>query len=138
MGEVSVYEAKRALDRDLENFRAKVSNRSETKIGRWFAIAGIAGCLAIYNPHGIGGYLSAIATALIPALIIGAIGDGIGALTLAPMNPLILKRGSTSRSSGEWSDDAHDVLADGIVVGRILKVHPASKTAINMTIKDRH
>ena len=27
---------------------------------------------------------------------------------------------------------------DGIVVGRLLKVHPASKMAINMTIKDRH
>src|SRR5262249_29648680 len=34
---------------------------------------------------------------------------------------LILKRASTSRSSGEWSDDDYDVLADGLVVGRILK-----------------
>jgi hypothetical protein len=32
---------------------------------------------------------------------------------------LILKRASASRSSGEWSDDDYDVLADGIVVGRI-------------------
>jgi hypothetical protein len=32
--------------------------------------------------------------------------------------PLILKRASASRSSGEWSDDDYDVLADGIVVGR--------------------
>ena len=30
----------------------------------------------------------------------------------------ILKRASTSRSSGEWSDDDYDVLADGLVVGR--------------------
>jgi hypothetical protein len=49
--------------------------------------------------------------------------------------PLILKRASASRSSGEWSDDDYDVRADGVVVGRILKVHPASKMAINMTIK---
>ena len=34
---------------------------------------------------------------------------------------LILKRASTSRSSGEWDDDDYDVLADGVVVGRIMK-----------------
>ena len=34
---------------------------------------------------------------------------------------LVLKRASTSRSSGEWSDDDYDVLAGGIVIGRILK-----------------
>jgi hypothetical protein len=33
---------------------------------------------------------------------------------------LILKRASASRSSGEWSDD-YDVLAEGKVVGRIVK-----------------
>ena len=33
----------------------------------------------------------------------------------------ILKRASASRSSGEWSDDDYDVLADGVVVGRIMK-----------------
>ena len=32
---------------------------------------------------------------------------------------LILKRASTSRPSGEWDDDDFDVLADGVVVGRI-------------------
>ena len=37
------------------------------------------------------------------------------------MAPLILKRASASRSSGEWSDDDYDVLADGVVVGRIMK-----------------
>ena len=36
--------------------------------------------------------------------------------------PLILKRASASRSCGEWSDDDYDVRADGVVVGRILKV----------------
>ena len=34
---------------------------------------------------------------------------------------LVLKRASASRSSGEWSDDDYDVLAGGVVVGRILK-----------------
>ena len=38
---------------------------------------------------------------------------------------LILKRASASRPSGEWNDDDFDVLADGVVVGRILKVHAA-------------
>jgi hypothetical protein len=38
---------------------------------------------------------------------------------------LILKRASTSRPSGEWDDDDFDVLADGAVVGRIMKVHAA-------------
>ena len=32
---------------------------------------------------------------------------------------LILKRASLSRISGEWKDDDYDVLADGVVVGRI-------------------
>jgi hypothetical protein len=35
---------------------------------------------------------------------------------------LILKRASASRPSGDWSDDDYDVLADGVVVGRIIKV----------------
>ena len=37
------------------------------------------------------------------------------------MSSLILKRGSASRPSGQWSADDFDVLADGAVVGRILK-----------------
>ena len=37
------------------------------------------------------------------------------------MSSLILKRASASRSSGEWSDDDYDVVADGVVVGRIMK-----------------
>jgi hypothetical protein len=32
---------------------------------------------------------------------------------------LILKRGKLSRSSGSWSDEDYDVLADGKVIGRI-------------------
>jgi hypothetical protein len=34
---------------------------------------------------------------------------------------LILKRATASRPSGEWDDDDFDVLADGAVVGRIMK-----------------
>jgi hypothetical protein len=34
---------------------------------------------------------------------------------------LILKRASASRSSGQWNDDDFDVLAEGVVVGRIFK-----------------
>ena len=37
------------------------------------------------------------------------------------MTQLVLKRASASRPSGEWSDDDYDVLADGVVVGRIMK-----------------
>jgi hypothetical protein len=37
------------------------------------------------------------------------------------MPALILKRASASRSSGEWGEDDYDVLADGVVVGRIFK-----------------
>jgi hypothetical protein len=35
------------------------------------------------------------------------------------MTPLILKRASASRSSGQWSDDDYDVLENGAVVVRI-------------------
>ena len=38
---------------------------------------------------------------------------------------LTLKRASASRPSGEWSDDDFDLLSNGTVVGRILKVHTA-------------
>ena len=37
------------------------------------------------------------------------------------MDYLVLKRASASRPSGEWNDDDFDVLADGVVVGRIVK-----------------
>jgi len=38
---------------------------------------------------------------------------------------LILTRASASRSSGEWNEDDYDVLCEGVVVGRIFKVHAA-------------
>ena len=34
---------------------------------------------------------------------------------------LTLKRASASRPSGEWNEDDFDVLAEGVVVGRIMK-----------------
>ena len=38
---------------------------------------------------------------------------------------LVLKRASASRTSGKWSEDDFDVLADGAVVGRIFKANAA-------------
>jgi hypothetical protein len=47
-----------------------------------------------------------------------------GAATRLGMSPpLILKRASASRPSGEWNDDDFDVLADGTVVGRVAAVY---------------
>jgi hypothetical protein len=42
---------------------------------------------------------------------------------------LTLKHASASRSSGEWGADDYDVLADGVVVGRVFKTaaSPAGK-----------
>ena len=48
-----------------------------------------------------------------------------GLLLLASMTQLLLKRASASRPSGHWNDDDFDVLVDGAVVGRIMKVHAA-------------
>ena len=41
------------------------------------------------------------------------------------MAHLILKRASASRPSGEWRYDDYDVIADGVVVGRIMKAAAA-------------
>jgi hypothetical protein len=41
------------------------------------------------------------------------------------MTTLLLKRASASRPSGEWDDDDYDVLADGVVVGRIMETAAA-------------
>ena len=38
---------------------------------------------------------------------------------------LTLKRAAASRSSGEWGEDDYDVIADGVVVGRIMKAAAA-------------
>ena len=38
---------------------------------------------------------------------------------------LILKRASACRPSGEWNDDDFDVLADGVMVGRIFEANAA-------------
>jgi hypothetical protein len=38
---------------------------------------------------------------------------------------LILKRASTSHSSGEWSNDNYDVLAEDVVVDRTMKAAAA-------------
>jgi hypothetical protein len=45
----------------------------------------------------------------------------------APIGPLSAPTpySLASRPSDEWNDDDFDVLVDGVVVGRILKVHAA-------------
>src|ERR1700730_11592932 len=48
-----------------------------------------------------------------------------GGRGLPPVTSLLLKRASTSRPSGEWSDEDYDVLADGGAVVGIFKVHAA-------------
>jgi hypothetical protein len=47
------------------------------------------------------------------------------AMIEAGQDVLILKRASASRSSGQWSDDDFDVLANAVVVGRIFKANAA-------------
>jgi len=47
---------------------------------------------------------------------------------------LILKRASASRPSGEWTDDDYDVLADGAIVGRIMK---AAAVPVGMSVSIR-
>jgi hypothetical protein len=42
---------------------------------------------------------------------------------------LLLKRAAASPSSGQWSDDDYDVLAEDIVVGRIMKAAAAAPLA---------
>jgi hypothetical protein len=49
--------------------------------------------------------------------------DRLGFMTL------VLKRASASSLSGEWSDDDYDVLAESIVVGRIMKAAAAAPLA---------
>jgi hypothetical protein len=43
----------------------------------------------------------------------------------AGQDVLILKRASASRPSGQWNDEDFDVLADGVVVGRIFHANAA-------------
>jgi hypothetical protein len=45
--------------------------------------------------------------------------SGLPLIDRPRMTRLILKRGSASRSSGQWRDDDYDVLENGVVVGRI-------------------
>jgi hypothetical protein len=40
----------------------------------------------------------------------------------ATMSSLIFKRAAASRTSGEWREHDYDAVADGIVVGRIVRV----------------
>jgi hypothetical protein len=53
------------------------------------------------------------------------------------MSQLIIKRASASRPSGEWDDDDYDVLADGAVVGRIMKAAAAGRFAVDVDARHR-
>jgi hypothetical protein len=44
------------------------------------------------------------------------------------MTSLILKGASASRSSGQWRDDDYDVIADGVIVGRIFRYYNPTST----------
>ena len=52
-------------------------------------------------------------------------GSGAYAIRALPDLCLLLKRAALSRQSGKWDDDDFDVLADGVVVGRIFKADAA-------------
>jgi hypothetical protein len=39
----------------------------------------------------------------------------------------VVSKASASRPSGEWDDDDYDVLADGVVVGRIMEAAAAAR-----------
>jgi hypothetical protein len=43
---------------------------------------------------------------------------------------LVLKRASASRPSGDWNDDDFDVLANGVVVGRIFKANASPRQCL--------
>jgi hypothetical protein len=51
------------------------------------------------------------------------------------VSTLILKRAAASRPSGKWDDDDFDVLADGVVVGRIMK---AAASPVGMRRRARY
>jgi hypothetical protein len=46
-------------------------------------------------------------------------GEAGGGRGLGPVTSLLFKHASASPTSGEWNDDDYDVVADGVVVGRI-------------------
>jgi hypothetical protein len=51
---------------------------------------------------------------------------------------LVLKPSSASRPSGKRSDDGYDVLADGVVIGRIFKVRLGGRTPWMWTLASGH
>ena len=50
---------------------------------------------------------------------------------------LILKRASANRSSGQWNDEDYDVLANGVVVGRIFKANAAPVAIVDVDARLR-
>src|SRR5262245_3661892 len=76
-------------------------------------------------PRGIGGRRSSPLLAGVEDLSSWPKTGPVMGLLRMDKDYLILKRASASRPSGEWNEDDFDVLADGVVVGRIMKVHAA-------------
>jgi hypothetical protein len=82
--QVSVFEAKRALDRDLEQFINKISNKLSSKIAGLFSLAVFVGVLTFNarSAHSLNEYLSlafgATVLAFILTLIAGVIGIVVG------------------------------------------------------------
>ena len=76
-------------------------------------------CSAIESVSGFGAHSRRCS--MTPSLILRGRHYGHSEMQAMDKDYLILKRASTSRPSGEWNDDDYDVLADGAVVGRIMK-----------------
>jgi hypothetical protein len=72
------------------------------------------------TPHGDGW-----GAAFLQSLDMRGMRPGRRAVRQLEKDCLILKRASAPRPSGEGSDDDYDVLAHGLVVGRIFKVNAA-------------
>jgi hypothetical protein len=80
--QVSVFEAKRALDENLERFVDKISNKFPLKIAVLFALVTFGGAITLFargvSPHSLGDYLIFAFEATGPALFGGIIGVVVG------------------------------------------------------------
>jgi hypothetical protein len=65
------------------------------------------------------------ATRILHLESVGRAAGAIRRVLRLPVTSLLLKRASASRSSGEWSESDYDVLADGVVIGRIMRAAAA-------------
>jgi hypothetical protein len=101
--------------------------------GCWWAYEGELPPPEAFTTHRRSGHLPILGLSLAPDGRGAAAAPSVWSQTRSPgqplsstsarmailMSPLILKRASASRSSGQWRDDDYDVFENGIVVGRI-------------------